>query len=283
MASLGFRFKHFVKRHERWFTFAGAFIVFMTFVIKEQLGERWRGISDTLDNARHMYELQKGSSETQAQIDALLHIIQTRKALAESVPEDIPEGAPRLSYDEPTYFTWYHDSLIEVQDTLHNVSIVTDKMPHGDPETPKLLALQGELPKATEELSELEQFQMVVNLNEDAQEQTGKEGKVNIFDLLAKDLPWTYRAPDNPYLKQGAYHGKNPYAGRLLAFEYSVRLLEMDADSLARTTFAHAEEIRQANEIKSGYAHWISTGLFALGWGLGLLGKIYGVSAGGGE
>ena len=130
MASLGFRFKHFVKRHERWFTFAGAFIVFMTFVIKEQLGERWRGISDTLDNARHMYELQKGSSETQAQIDALLHIIQTRKALAESVPEDIPEGAPRLSYDEPTYFTWYHDSLIEVQDTLHNVSIVTDKMPH---------------------------------------------------------------------------------------------------------------------------------------------------------
>src|SRR5436305_1528193 len=43
MASFSYRFKHFVKKHERWFTFAGAFIVVMTFVVKEGLGDRWRG------------------------------------------------------------------------------------------------------------------------------------------------------------------------------------------------------------------------------------------------
>ena len=44
----------------------------------------------------------------------------------------------------------------------------------------------------------------------------------------------------------------------------------------------NAENIKQRNELLSKYAGWISSGLFVLEWGLGLIGKIYGVATGAG-
>jgi len=64
MASLGYRFKHFVKKHGRWFTFAGAFIVVMTFIIKEGLGERWSSTARTIEKPHNTFTRFEQKSET---------------------------------------------------------------------------------------------------------------------------------------------------------------------------------------------------------------------------
>src|SRR5437870_3075362 len=49
MSSTKSPIKRFVHKHQSWLTFAGAFIVFMTFAVKEGLGEHWRATADALN------------------------------------------------------------------------------------------------------------------------------------------------------------------------------------------------------------------------------------------
>src|ERR1051326_7041389 len=70
--------------------------------------------------------------------------------------------------------------------------------------------------------------------------------------------------------------------------ESKASLLASSIDSqgmeVKRRILEHADNIRGKNELYSRYAWWISAFLFALGWGLGLVGKLYGVpEAAGGE
>ena len=52
----------------------------------------------------------------------------------------------------------------------------------------------------------------------------------------------------------------------------ALAVIDLDGDTLQE-----AEIIRERNAIYAKYAWWISAALFALGWGLGLLGKLKGV------
>jgi hypothetical protein len=56
------------------------------------------------------------------------------------------------------------------------------------------------------------------------------------------------------------------------------------ASKFVDTTLIRAESVRKMNEIRAEDAKWISGFLFTLGWGLGLVGKLYGVpEAAGGD
>jgi len=53
--------------------------------------------------------------------------------------------------------------------------------------------------------------------------------------------------------------------------------MEHDTPIFSKNVLAQAEMIREANEQKAVLASWITTGLFVLGWGLGLVGKLTGI------
>jgi hypothetical protein len=57
-----------------------------------------------------------------------------------------------------------------------------------------------------------------------------------------------------------------------------------DISAITEDLEAQAEQIRRRNNAYAHIAWWASALLFAFGWGLGLLGKLYGVpEAAGGE
>jgi hypothetical protein len=60
-------------------------------------------------------------------------------------------------------------------------------------------------------------------------------------------------------------------------FAEALNPLVADTGNLEHHVLDDAEETRRRNETKSRYAWWISAALFSLGWGLGLVGKLYGV------
>jgi hypothetical protein len=53
--------------------------------------------------------------------------------------------------------------------------------------------------------------------------------------------------------------------------------LQDDSNRWSNSILHKAEEVRRTNSRNSTYAGWISTGLYTVGWGLGLAGRLYGV------
>lgn len=71
---------------------------------------------------------------------------------------------------------------------------------------------------------------------------------------------------------------------RLLTLIAKTNDLYSPAQKLEDEVLAYADDVQSRNEHNSHFAWWIAAVLFALGWGLGLVGKLYGVpEAAGGE
>jgi len=80
------------------------------------------------------------------------------------------------------------------------------------------------------------------------------------------------------------YKGEEPFAARIMEFSGSLDDFRWDADKLAEEILLRADQTIERNEHRARFAWWISTVLFAIGWSLALIGRLYGVhEAGGGE
>lgn len=279
MSSTKSPIKRFVHKHQSWLTFAGAFIVFMTFAVKEGLGEHWRATADALNAARYTFELQKQSSETRADIEELRHFVQTRKSLTESIPEDKPAGVAGFELENPTFFSWFSENLAAARDMLEDASIIADKLPRDDAEATKVSALRVEIPKAETELSEIQQANDAVNFMNDANTLIGKhktKGEKFTHPIDDSKSTWVYHSFQRPPFAR-TYEGEDPFAARINIFSGSVLEFRWDADKLAQNILMRADKTIERNERRATFAWWVSTGLFALGWGLALMGKLYGV------
>jgi hypothetical protein len=277
MASPKSDIKRFVHKHESWLTFAGAFIVFITFVVKEGLREHWQATADALNAARYTFELKKQSSETRADIEELRHYVQTRKSLTESIAENIPAGVSGFEYESPTFFTWFDEKLAGARDMLEDASIIADKLPRDDDEAQKVSALRAEIPKAKKEASEIHQAAQAIDFLNAVDTSNHEKRGGNFTDRLANEPPaWVYHSFQRPPFSR-TYKGENPFAARIEEFSGSVFDFRWDADKLARDILLRADKTIKRNEHRATFAWWVSTMLFAMGWSLALIGKLYGV------
>jgi hypothetical protein len=285
MASLKNRFKHFFKDPKHLFPFVGALIVFLTFVMKEGLWEHWRETAQTLDTAQYMYELQQQSSTITQQGLSITDILLTRKSLLEATEDKRPPGLPEITYLRPTYLSWYSDLLRDADTTLHNISLVADKLPKRAPNVQKLSTFNVEVIKAKEEMERTEHHQLFVDMvEEELQHRRVKLEKAYPIEDKAflNSPPWQYKSAEH-LAAIGAYQGNDPYIRRTVSFAGSVYEFAHDTRRLAEQLFVDADAVRKRNKELSEYAWWASTILFALGWSLGLLGLLYGVPAAAGE
>jgi hypothetical protein len=199
MASPKSGIKRFVHKHQSWLTFAGAFIVFITFVVKEGLREHWQATADSLNAARYTFELKKQSSETRADIEELRHYVQTRKSLTESIAENIPAGVSGFEYESPTFFTWFDQNLAGAGDMVEDASIIADKLPRDDKESQKVSALRAEIPKAKKEASEIRQAAQAINFLNAVDTANHEKRGGNFTDRLANEPPtWVYHSFQRP-------------------------------------------------------------------------------------
>lgn len=277
MASPKSGIKRLVHKHESWLTFAGAFIVFITFVVKEGLGEHWRATADALNAARYTFELKKQSSETRADIEELRHYVQTRKSLTESIAENVPGGVSGFEYERPTFFTWFNENLAGARDMLQDASIIADKLPRDDKEAQKVSSLRAEIPKAEKESSEIQRAAELIDFLNDVDTGKHETRGDNLTAPLTNEPPtWVYHSFQRPPFSR-IYKGENPFAARIEEFSGSVFDFRWDADRLARDILLRADKTIERNERRATFAWWVSTVLFAIGWSLALIGKLYGV------
>jgi len=112
--SAHYKLRRFVRKHERWLTFAGAFIVVMTFIVKEGLREKWRDTSAAIERVQSIYITASRFDELTASFDHLRYTVRGYAAKGD-------------------YFTQDFEQLMEkntsVAHTLASIEVILQELP----------------------------------------------------------------------------------------------------------------------------------------------------------
>jgi hypothetical protein len=255
-------FKHFVKKHERWLTFTGAFIVFMTFVVKDGLGDRWAHLAEAVDAAEYAYSIHIDMKELNTAVLRKLHLIDNQQTMI----------ADNISKDKQlaTMKSFNYELIVELDDELTRI-----KASHAD-----LVIIVDKLPghRYGNILSDFETAEK--KLSSEAEYLTARyPDSTNEIVNVVPPPPWKYVSKYEQKQFRTPMLADNPHEQftRTMELNDSIEYLQFDMDTLTKQVLSDAEIVRKENEVRSSYAWWITVALFAIGWTLGLVGKLYGV------
>jgi hypothetical protein len=248
MSSLRFRFGRFVKRHDRWLTLVGAFIVFVTFVMKDGLGEKWRGTAETIDMAEYIYGIRQDTAELRGHLDEIgeqLGQIGGEQSKSRTVPYHVQRDFQQID----NFLGTVNQTLKRERIGLGIIDILANALDDSNPN--KQMANQ-----LHREIKSIDSWRAGI----------GRK-------MLDANPIISHTHPSDEYL---ATFSRNlfPEVERL---EYAYNQTSTHLSDLDETIFADAEKMRERNKVLSKWASGISAFLFAIGWGLGLVGKLYGV------
>jgi hypothetical protein len=221
-------------KHSHWLTYFGALIVFLTFVVKEGLRERWKDTADAIDRAQHAYQDSESRMATSDTLDGIrTELHQLRVRLAPNGPDEQDIEASHADNQA---------NLGSLLTTSENTLTNLDKLA-------KTVTFSDAIRKRTAEMHD-----------------RARDYRAEVDQLRTMKTP---RPLTQEYVSQQL---STDLDGARLA----IAVIDLDGDTLQE-----AETIRERNAVYAKYAWWISAALFALGWGLGLLGKLKGVPAAG--
>lgn len=278
LKSLASQFEHYVTKHQRWLTFIGAFIVFVTFITKEGLSDRWRDTAEQMNSARAEYFMEVDrdtNAERHREImqrlnDVLGSVIRGNTAnTADSIRLAVSKLADP-SFQLSEYQAECTRAFARIKSDLAITEPLAEKLPANNPLHSKLDGFYEEFRKAS-----LESMALTKGIKE-----AGMQHKISLSTPLPTieiDIPtWEYVSADPRTKLELA-----PKVGKTVvelyhSFLYSLIELQHDVVQARLVGLSEAEVIRRRDERLATLAWWFSMFLFTVGWGLGLLGKLYG-------
>jgi hypothetical protein len=214
-----------LKKHSHLLIYIGALIVFMTFIVKENLHEYWKETANSIETAESTYSLHQDFTSLNKSIVELQADIKTiREHFLGPTPDKEREGLKRTKDTETmNEVRFYLKSLIvQYHDSFANLRYLTEKAPDKE-------------------------------LYDD---------QIKQLDIQASHLEAQIEGVD-------AKNGQK--------FMAALDDFQNDAEALISQIKRDIESVRASNLSLSNRASWVSGLLYALGWGLGLIGKLYGV------
>ncbi|MGA2923561.1 MAG: hypothetical protein ABSE28_20855 [Candidatus Sulfotelmatobacter sp.] len=230
------------KKNSHLLIFSGALIVFLTFIIKEGLGEHWRETAGKIDMAQYVYGIRHDTSTPESRNSTIRSIVADYRA--EFKEQHLPDV-----YQAMLLKLERKDRLLgEVGQTIMNIRIVAETLPDSD--------------EYAKEIAELDSRAM----------QTGF-AIFRTFSVLPGEKPGTTKPPSHEDFVE-AVKEQGVAVDQIAS---KVDDLSLRETALVTRILKDAQSIRQTHDSYAKGAWWISALLFAIGWGLGLLGKLYGV------
>jgi hypothetical protein len=255
----------FLRDPKHWLPIVGAFIVFITFIVKDGLHERWKDTADAFESAERFASQKQMSKGILEAITAL----STKKTPSQIAFSAIPfqdEDENEQRWDEQIN----KDTNLALRDLMNtwsdadNLEILLNLLPPED-------SAHVERKKGEHLYDETNDLIATIDKKHTAY------GEAQHALLRTEDYRQAIKE-----LKKKTADELAPLNERL---DNELINVSAQAYSLQTATLDHAKAIRERNRLNEKYAKWISAALFGLGWGLGLLGKFYGVPevAGGGD
>jgi hypothetical protein len=236
------RLERFLRRKHHLLTFVGALIVFLTFVIKEGLGDRWNRLAEAIDTAQYIYSVRADTSRENQRFQLLLREIQETEGLVRSHGKSFPNGEEVLLQNMRDAESGNN----EVGTALATLNILVGKLPAQDGNRLRLAELSRRVEEVQQETLEVVRLATPAGLR-------GTPGEIE--RQVKQSISQAVDLEEPLFLKLGK--------------------LREDSDALMANVLRDAEHVREQNSARSTAAWWVSAALFALGWGLGLLGKLY--------
>jgi hypothetical protein len=232
----------FFKKHARFISFVGALIVFLTFVVKENLLESWKSTAGAYETALSIYSIRADTSLEQSHFDILKHQIEL---LDKSTPDPEMAGIPRL-------FTSFFPHDIEarteqIKAELDAIEVLVEKLPKEGGDRAQLAALRTDLAQVTQYNEDIKKLQKVP-------------------DDPAKRQVWQVQTSVQ-FLK------KTMARNKLLSGDDGIT---EKTKTFSQSVLGKAKDVRKKNEERAEYAKWVGVFLYVVGWGLGLAGSIFG-------
>jgi hypothetical protein len=241
--------KLWIRKHSHLLSFIGASIVFLTFIVKEGLGERWRHTLETIDTAEYFYSIRDDTAELSHNTDLILAEV----LRIESKTQGKEDLFPVLMHQ----VTSLGVDLGSIDGRLTAINVLVNSLHAND----RNRQTASQLKFYREEY--LKQFQTINDLMSD-------------LDLPKADAEVKSEAEAKAKSKT-QYSQLDILELRIYSLRDSLKELRGKVDALQKEVLADAEATRDRNKDYSTLATLLSWSLFTIGWGLGLLGKVYGV------
>lgn len=235
----------FFRHPKHWLPLLGALIVFVTYVVKEGLEERWKETASAITAAEYAFAVRTD------------HIEMTKGdyyKLDSMWPKatDIHRVLRYMDFCES----------INRSSTLMigNANLLMVLLPETDELRLDFNILDS---RVRQERALIRSFKFGANqlLSDEVAAQTLKDlekRSIQLRDIKKREAALQHKI------------GDSISSSMILDSEFA-------GSGVLPEVFNRCEEIRNRNERKATWAWWISAGLFALGWSLGVLGKLYGV------
>jgi hypothetical protein len=258
--------RDFFRRHSRLLSLIGALIVFMTFITKEQLREKWKSTADALSTAQYFFALHDENELALTWITRL-----PEKPMGDLKPGESEEQYQAAVAKSPyqTDRVWWHiyhnqnvrwGKLLTIESHVaDNLEPVAEQL-HDRKELEQVHALQSCFDETMRDVAAADQSSLK------DQEEVEVPGLPMAETLdAAKDR----RAKEvKLYIARQQYEAANRISAWL---KLNKEVKRVRVEVLAK---ANAERVK--DERRSIWAGWISNFLYVVGWGLGLAGKLSG-------
>ena len=239
----------FIKKHKRWFTFVGAGVVFLTFVAKEGVRDNLKDVVSAFENAQTTFTLR----DQNVRMTTMLTEIRTRVvALNDKSLPKMPVGVWRVS-----------QAYAGVEQTRETIQLLGQSLATITP-------LAQKLPKDEKRDAELVECTKLVAQTRD---------DYLTAENVLKDVLTRAQSSKSDLTKADEQRAES-VAGAYVAVEQqaAVRIAALESGVLSA-----APKYREEQEHRYAWWNKASYWLYSLGWGLGLIGKIYGVDGVAGE
>jgi len=265
MSSEPHTIKDFLAKHGHLLIYAGALIVFLTFVFKEGLGEGWRHLAEAVDSAQYAYsvrtEIKASDAENMAFMSFLSDLV-IRSGKLSSNGRETKDGRELAEYG--TTIGLQRESE-RIDASRQDLNIIIEKLP-GHRYSDALTYIENGGKAAQLQLDFIESHYPILFPEKNSAPMPPKWKYVSQYDKDRFHTRIHLRDPNSPQQ-------------RAIDLEDSLDDMQFDVDRLTKEVLEDAEKIKIHNECLSKWAWRVTAALFALGWGIGLLGKIYRVES----
>lgn len=237
---LSWRFRIFFSHHRRFFTLVGAFIVFLTFVVKEGMRESQKELVESVRAAENDFRSDVKNAENSIRLDR----IEKELSLLEFKQN---QNQSQNKIDVLRRESETAEKLNSIAMSMQNTIKLWKKVGNPDKnELSKIAEMRHNVAIAARNYQLVFETDLALARYDDPEEQKSGNDKDDLFEKLQKSI--------EPVLKQ--------------------------SNDMSNLVFKDVEEIRERDEKRLRRVTLASYVLFGLGWTIAFIGKLYGVNVG---
>jgi hypothetical protein len=239
--------RRWFARHHRWLPYAGAVIVLLTVIVREDFDERWARFAEEINLAQYVFSIKTDTSTLKQR----LQCSETSGDKGNTDPESL-------------YRCQAESTASSIEAMLQNIELIVDKLPSENDIDDRFADLRKNAEDGKKELADIVISSSAFQIMKPSNPISG-ENKWHYHSTAS--FPASFDVDHSPNL--------TPTARRFDDVLSSLSALDWDLVEFNQLVLERAQNVRRRNEQYAAHTRWVVIGLVLLGFVIGILAKVY--------